>query len=173
MVRFAYADPPYEGQAYKYAREARAHGRVSREVDHPALIGRLIAEFPDGWALSCKTGSLRGLLPLVPERHRVMAWLKPFVPAYKGIRPVYSWEPVILVGGRAPQSDLIVKDSLVLGPQMGLRPRQTTGTLGAKPRAFCEWVLAALGYQNGDELVDLFPGSGVMSALAAQERMAL
>ena len=131
-MRFAYADPPYEGQASKYRREALVNGRVSAEVDHPALIARLIAGYPDGWALSCKTNSLRGLLPLCPERIRVMAWVKPFVPAYKGIRPIYSWEPVLLMGGRIREE--LVRDSLTLSPRMGLRPRQTTNALGGKPR---------------------------------------
>jgi hypothetical protein len=45
------------------------------------------------------------------------------------------------------------------------------GLIGAKPLAFCEWVLNLLGYQDGDELVDLFPGTGIMGAVAMQGRI--
>lgn len=173
-MRFAYADPPYEGMASRYSREARAVNREASEVDHPTLIVRLRDEFPDGWALSCKTNSLRGLLPLCPDDVRVLAWLKPFVPAYRGVRPIYSWEPVILVGGRARERTLLVRDSLVLSPRMGLMPRKTTGPLGAKPPVFCRWILDALGYDPAlDEMVDLFPGSGVMGRVAENYQEAL
>ena len=167
-MRFAYADPPYEGHASKYQREAKANGRVSSEVDHAALIADLISDFPDGWALSMKTNSLRSLLPLCPEKARVASWAKPFVPAYRGIRPVYSWEPVVVVGGRAKELDLIVVDSLVSSNRQGLKPRKTNAPLGGKPPVFCRWVLNMLGYQDEDEMVDIFPGTGMMSSVAAQ-----
>ena len=32
--------------------------------------------------------------------------------------------------------------------------------VGAKPAAFCWWLFDLLGALPGDELVDLFPGSG-------------
>lgn len=34
------------------------------------------------------------------------------------------------------------------------------GVSGAKPDAFTHWVLDVLGVLPGDEVVDLFPGSG-------------
>jgi hypothetical protein len=37
------------------------------------------------------------------------------------------------------------------------------GLVGAKPEKFCWWVLNLLGFQPGDTLDDLFPGTGVMS----------
>lgn len=43
-MKFAYADPPYIGQAKRHYQ--------SEEVDHEKLIKRLINEYPDGWALS-------------------------------------------------------------------------------------------------------------------------
>jgi site-specific DNA-adenine methylase len=43
-VIFAYADPPYVGQAKRHYN--------SEEVDHVALIQMLVSDFPDGWALS-------------------------------------------------------------------------------------------------------------------------
>lgn len=45
------------------------------------------------------------------------------------------------------------------------RPRLTDPrrVIGAKPAAFSAWLFALLGIQPGDELVDLFPGSGGVS----------
>ena len=37
------------------------------------------------------------------------------------------------------------------------------GFIGAKPQAFNRWVSDLLGYVDGDELVDLFPGTGGMA----------
>lgn len=37
------------------------------------------------------------------------------------------------------------------------------GLVGAKPPAFCEWILDLLGWEPGDQLDDLFPGTGVMA----------
>ena len=36
------------------------------------------------------------------------------------------------------------------------------GTHGAKPDAFNDWILDLIGYQSGDTLDDLFPGTGGM-----------
>jgi hypothetical protein len=49
-------------------------------------------------------------------------------------------------------------DSLVYGS----RPRLTdpARVTGAKPARFCKWLFELLGAADGDELVDLFPGSG-------------
>ena len=46
------------------------------------------------------------------------------------------------------------------------------GLTGAKPEAFCRWVLDLLGYIEGDEVEDVFPGSGVMGHVLAQGRLA-
>ncbi len=35
---------------------------------------------------------------------------------------------------------------------------------GSKPVAWTHWVLDAMGYQEGDEVVDMFNGSGAVSA---------
>lgn len=36
------------------------------------------------------------------------------------------------------------------------------GLPGAKPAMFNRWILELLGFQDGDEIVDLFPGTGSM-----------
>jgi hypothetical protein len=35
--------------------------------------------------------------------------------------------------------------------------------LGQKPDAFCFWLFEVLNLQPGDELVDLYPGSGAVT----------
>jgi hypothetical protein len=93
-MRFAYADPPYMGQAKKHY----SHDPNCAEVDHAALIERLNAY--DGWALSLSTPSLKHILPLCPDDCRVMAWVKPFCAFKVNVNPAYAWEPVIVRGGR-------------------------------------------------------------------------
>src|SRR5688572_9677356 len=107
-MRIAYADPPYPGESHFYDAPTRPRAKVTYqpgpdaagEVDHPALIARLVADFPDGWALSTKASALRDLLPLCPPRARVMPWVKPFASFKPGINPAYAWEPIIVFGGR-------------------------------------------------------------------------
>jgi hypothetical protein len=50
-------------------------------------------------------------------------------------------------------------------------PRERT-FIGAKPRPWVEWVLNALGYRDGDTVDDLFPGSGAVSSVLNQGRIA-
>jgi hypothetical protein len=46
------------------------------------------------------------------------------------------------------------------------------GLPGAKPDAFNRWVLDLLGYDAGlDEIDDLFPGTGGMTAMATELRL--
>ena len=97
MITVAYADPPYPGQA---ARHYRHRPEYAGEVDHAALIDRLVSEFPDGWALSTSSTALRTLLPLCPSDVRIGAWVKPFATFKKGQNPVYAWEPLLFRGGR-------------------------------------------------------------------------
>jgi hypothetical protein len=155
MMRFAYADPPYVGQAAKHYRK---HASYDGEVDHAALIGRLGAEFPDGWALSASSTSLQLVLPLCPPNVRVMAWVKPWCSFKPGVNPAYSWEPVLVCGGRRRGRQLATVRDWLAAPAT-----TRCGLAGAKPEAFCIWLFEVLGAQPGDEMVDLFPGTGVLS----------
>ncbi len=149
-MRFAYADPPYPGQAGKhYNRE---------EVDHEELIERLVRDFPDGWALSTSSPALRELLPLVPKGHRVMAWVKPFCSFKPNVNPAYAWEPVIVMGGRPRGRDMDTARDWV-----SCNITLERGLSGAKPKEFCFWLFEVLNIQPGDELVDLFPGTGAVT----------
>ena len=161
---FAYADPPYLGQAIRhYKRGGTARRKVSvdpdaAEVDHAALIADLVRKYPDGWALSCSSPSLRVLLPLCPERVRVAAWVKPFAVFKPNVYPAYCWEPVIFAGGRKPGRGTPTLRDYVSVP---INPR--SGFIGRKPEAFCFWLFELLGAREGDDLVDLFPGSGAVT----------
>lgn len=148
-MRFAYADPPYLGLAKKFYGDP-TYDRVEVHAD---LIASLNAY--DGWAMSLHSPSLRTLLPLCPSDVRVLAWVKPMVCFKPGVNPVYSWEPVIVRGGRKiPANRVGIRDylSCSMATQRGLR--------GAKPEKFCAWLFAVLGMQPDDEFVDLFPGTG-------------
>lgn len=153
-MRVAYADPPYVGQARKhYGNESTYAG----EVDHADLINHLELEYPDGWALSCSSPSLRLILPLCPADVRVMAWVKPFASFKPGVNPAYAWEPVLVRGGRKrTRAETTVRDwvSSSITLQRGLS--------GVKPDAFCFWLFEVLGLRAGDEFADLYPGSGAV-----------
>lgn len=130
---------------------------------HRRLIDRLVSDYPDGWAMSLHVPSLRQILPLCPEDARVASWVKPFCSFKKGVTRAWSWEPVIFWRGRdIPAAEPTWRDHL--SENIALRK----GLQGAKPWRFCEWVLDGLYYQPGDQLDDLFPGTGVMGEVVAQ-----
>ena len=159
-MRVAYADPPYIGKAAKFYRH---HPDYAGEVDHGALIRQLIEEFPDGWALSCHTPSLRLLLPLCPSDVRVSAWVKPRAIYKPGVSVQYAWEPVLWRGGRKRSREQCTpKDWVSSNAFMG-ETYEHVRVLGKKPEGFCFWLFLMLNLQTGDELVDLFPGSGAVT----------
>lgn len=168
-LRLAYADPPYLGCCRLYDHH-HPDGLCWDDLDtHRQLIGRLVLDFPDGWALSATSVSLRRLLPLCPDDVRVGAWVKPFHAFKKGVRPAYAWEPVIFRGGRNAGHPPPEKGGKQTTPRDWVSCNITLkkGLTGAKPPAVCEWVLDLLNVQPGDELVDLYPGTAVMGPLAA------
>ena len=153
-MRFAYADPPYPGQARRHY----AHDPKCAEVDHEDLISSLVRDYPDGWALSTSTPALKDVLSVAPEGVRVGAWVKPFCSFKPGVNPAYAWEPVLYMGGRKRgRSELTVRDWVSCN--ITLR----RGLAGAKPQGFCFWIFALLGAQPGDDLADLYPGTGAVS----------
>ena len=165
---FAYADPPYLGQARHYRDHPEAAVWDDPET-HRALIGRLVDEYPDGWALSCSSPSLKTLLPMCPDDVRIGAWVKPFHVFKKGVRPAYAWEPVIYRGGRNQNHPPPPKGGTATTPKDWHSANITLrkGLTGSKPESVCRWVLDLLGYLPGDRVDDLFPGTGVMGRVAA------
>lgn len=157
-MRFAYADPPYLGMGKRLYGHHHDEAHIWDDLStHRRLIERLCEDFVDGWALSLSTPSLASLLPLCPESVRVCAWVKPFSVFKPNVGVSYSWEPVLLMGGRKRTRDqATVRDWLAESITL------QKGLTGAKPERFCRWILSLLNAQAGDEVVDLFPGTGVM-----------
>jgi hypothetical protein len=156
---FAYADPPYVGQAKKHYQ--------STEVNHGRLIDSLVNDYPDGWCLSCSSSSLHILLPICPPKARVGAWVKPFCAFKKNVSPAYTWEPVIFTSQETPvfgpsPTGAVRRDWFSQNPPQFLR-RQKNTIPGTKSLEFCCWVLDLLGFKLEDRLDDLFPGSGIMT----------
>lgn len=174
-IRVAYADPPYLGCCSLYQHDHGHDGQCWDDLaTHQALIERLSVTFPDGWALSASSPSLRQLLPLCPASARVAVWCKSFGAFKRGVRPAFMWEPVIFVGGRNPRNGHPhpppVKNGVQTTPKdFFLCPiTLKKGLTGAKPEKVCAWVLDLLNVQPGDEVVDLYPGTGAMTRIAAE-----
>lgn len=162
-MRFAFADPPYPGQA---KRHYEGHPDYAGEVDYLELLRHLELEYPDGWALCLGSvdvqdvSALCAAVGLNQKRgdYRIGAWVKPFASFKPGVNPAYTWEPVVFRGGRRLSRDVpTVKDHVAAS--ITLR----RGCAGAKPDAFSVWVFQMLGLELEDELHDLFPGSGAVS----------
>jgi hypothetical protein len=153
VIRVAYADPPYIGQAHKHY----SHDPNCAEVEPSELIERL-GEF-HMWALSCSSPSLRIMLPLCPNDVRVCAWVKPFASFKPNVGLAYAWEPVILYGGRKrTRKQPTVRDWVSANITL------ERGLSGVKPDYFSNWLFEALNLTRDDELVDLYPGSGAVTA---------
>ncbi len=175
-MRLAYADPPYLGCCRLYGHHHPDGLCWDDMATHAQLIGRLGSEYPDGWAMSCSSSSLRDILPACPADVRAAAWVKPFCIFKKGVRPAYAWEPVLFTGGRNQGHPPPGKGEPQTTPKDYLAEPVTLkrGLTGAKPERFCRWVLDLLGYDDSrDTIDDLFPGTGVMAHVAAQGTFAL
>lgn len=153
-MRFAYADPPYIGQARKhYSSDPKC-----AEVDHRELVEQLCDEYPDGWALSLSSPSLQQILSYCPLDVRVMAWVKPFAIFKPNVGLAYAWEPVILRGGRK-----ITRHQPTVRDWVSANITLKKGLCGTKPEAFCYWLFKVLNIQTGDTLDDLYPGTGIVT----------
>lgn len=169
-MKFAYADPPYLGCGKFYAdHHAEAHVWDNPET-HRGLVECLVDNYPDGWALSLSSTSLHTILPMCPEDVRVAAWVKPFAAFKRNVRNAYTWEPVILRGGRASSKDgaPVARDHLA--EPITLK----RGLTGAKPPKFNRWVLDMLGFiDDQDVIIDIFPGTNGMAQTLAQPPLTL
>lgn len=170
----AYADPPYLGMCGRYD-HFHPDGRCWDDVEtHRLLIARLVDEYPDGWALSLHTPSLRTLLPFCPERSRVLAWVKPFAFFKPGVTLSYAWEPVIVDGEKLGQPGRVTRDWVAVNAyqdRRGLLDRTYSmdadlargAVIGRKPDGFSCWLFDVLGLGPGDRFVDIFAGTGAVS----------
>ena len=153
-MQLAYADPPYPGCADYY----EGHPDFGGEVDHVELARRLLPF--DGWALSTSARALPDVLAIFRELGcvpSVAAWHR-YPRPNRAKRPRSAWEPVIYFGGRHITSTSTdpVADSLIAGRHG--RPK----LIGQKPAPFAFWIFELLGARAGDELADLFPGTGTI-----------
>lgn len=162
-MRFALADPPYPGKAWKYKDQPSFAG----EVDHFALLsaleGRRISGAIQGWALAtlCSLRVLRRLMSHLPEHAELHPWIKPIGVSSKTYGAHQTCELLLVVPGRRLRPGF--RNGLVAQPARG------GGTLvGRKPIAWCAWAFRHLGALPGDELEDLFPGSGAVSRAWAE-----
>ncbi len=152
-LRWAYADPPYPGCAWRYYRKP--------EVNHAILVGTLERDFPEGWALSTSAAGLQQVLAVCPPGVRVAVWVNG---PRRGVahRARTAYEAVIMRGGRelrlGPADDL----SNVLHYQ-GRQRSHPDALTGMKPAPFLAWLFRMMGAQRGDQLVDVFPGSGAVA----------
>ena len=153
-MKVAYADPPYIRQAKKHY----GHDPKCAEVDHAELICQL--EGYDAWALSMSATmySLKEIVALAPDDARLAAWVKPFASFKRGVDPAYTWEPVLFKTKRKwNREQNTCRDHIAENITL------KKGLCGAKPEKFCLWLFDLLGCQLGDELFDLYPGTGIVT----------
>lgn len=188
-MRLAIADPPYPPLIGARGTRPRAsrwygdnqlsqkdvpadHHPAAAEWDDPerhrALLVQLLDEF-DGFAIATSPDGIAAYAPL-PVGIHIMAWHK--TNAQPGGHRLHSmWEPVLLfppVGRRSNRGDAGgMSDVLTCGIAR-------TGFVGSKPIAWTRWVLDAMTYDpQTDEVVDMFPGSGAVSAVLDSPTLAL
>ncbi len=166
-LRFAYADPPYIGCAHLYPEHPES-ARWDNPQEHRDLMRHMDANY-DGWALSCHEPSLAELAFYARDLGaRVAAWVKPFAAYKANVRVAYTWEPVIWKRTAARrEGDPVGRDHLAQGIMM------ETGLTGAKPPTFARWLQVLLGWQPGDTLDDLFPGTGIVGRVFDELRLGL
>lgn len=162
-MRIGYADPPYIGCAHLY----RDHPDFGGEVDHAALIERLESDY-SGWVLhaSATAKSMAILAPLVEATGaRWCSWVKGFAAFKRNVSVAYAWEPVIIKAARKPvvAGRQVMRDWVREAPDW-IEESITLkrGLTGAKPERVCHWAFELVGAQPGDDLHDIFPGTGAV-----------
>lgn len=157
-MKVAYADPPYLGCGRLYADHHPDATDWNDPEKHRALITRLVSEFPDGWAMSLSSPSLKTILPMCPDDCRVSPWVKPFAIFKPNVGVAYAWEPIIWRGGRRR-----TREQHTVRDWVSANITLKRGLTGAKPGDFCRWLFELLNLQSGDEFIDLFPGTGAVT----------
>lgn len=158
-MKFAYADPPYLGCGKLYAAHHPDALDWDRPERHKTLIDWMSFEYPDGWAMSCSSPSLKTILPMCPDDCRVSPWVKPFAIFKPNVGVAYAWEPIIWRGGRK-----IARTEPTVRDWVSANITLKRGLTGAKPRDVCRWLFEVLNMKPGDDFHDLFPGTGAVMA---------
>ncbi len=158
VARIAYADPPYPGCAHLYA----DHPDFAGEVDHRELATMLLMY--DGWCLHTASTTMYEVETALREvghtDYRRMAWTKPFAAFKRNVSVAYAWEPVFVKAARKP----VVKPGLTYRDWIAESITLKRGLTGAKPENVCRWLFEVMGCEPDDELHDLYPGTGAVSA---------
>lgn len=183
-MRLAIADPPYLGRAEMFYGERdvsnmRFRGTINQmykadrhpdavEWDKPErhyqLVQQLVEQY-DGWVIAMVPDNLRTYLQWVPTETIIAVWHDPAVMP-TGRHPRRKWEPVLVYRplGRRRTLDVPQPVGDVL-----TAPHTGAGFAGAKPVAWTRWALDMLGYDSTtDEVTDMFPGSGAVTAAINQ-----
>lgn len=127
-LHVAYADPPYFGSCRMYKHHHPDGLCWDDPATHEALVRRLEDEYPDGWALSLTSNSLRMYLPWCPSDVRIAAWVKRTAVYKKGVNPTYAWEPLIYRGADEAISELNPRCSFSTGwTALSLSSKTTLG----------------------------------------------
>lgn len=89
-----------------------------------------------------------------------MAWVKPFAAFKRNVPVAYAWEPVIVKSARKP----VVSGRAVMRDWIAASSTLKRGLVGAKPMDVCLWAFEVVGAEPDDEMCDLYPGTGAVSA---------
>jgi len=130
------------------------------EVDHKALIEHLYDEY-DGFVLHTSSPAIPQIAPLIRDDVRWCAWVKPFAAFKRNVPVAYAWEPVLVRCVRKPVVSGRIKP---LRDWLAESITLKKGLTGAKPERVCHWLFEALGAEPTDEMTDLFPGTGAVTA---------
>lgn len=131
---------------------------------HRELLLHLVENY-DGWAIATTPDGLGAYHPL-PVNAQIMAWHRPTAMPGGG-RLIERWEPVIVFIPEERRTRASMRVSNVLTANAPSARGTARSFVGAKPPEWTRWVLDALGYDpEVDELDDLFPGSGAVTAAA-------
>ena len=169
-MRMAIAHPPQLGRAEaRFAaapnRNAAGAGQLSAQelvaewndpATHHALVAQLEKEY-EGWAIATSPESLAVYLPVCPPEARVLVWHKSNS-TWSQSHLASHWEPVIV---RIPESRFRHFAGVPMSDVLtdGVTYKRPFGD--SKPDAWTDWVLAALGFQAGEDQVHtLLAGAG-------------
>jgi hypothetical protein len=159
-MKIAYADPPYPGCAHLY----KNHPDYAGEVDHIDLCRRLETEY-DGYVLHTASTTLRQVEAcLTPGTYRVMPWVKTFAAFKRNVSVAYAWEPVIVKPCRKP----VVTKRVIMRDWIAEPITMKKGLTGAKPPKVIQWAIEVVGAQLGDDLEDMYPGTGIVGRTWAE-----
>lgn len=184
MAKLAIADPPYLGRAVRWygpggcgigygVGHADDHPEAHKWDDpetHQQLVRDLEKDY-DGWAIAMSVHSLSTYLQVVETESRngirVCVWHKPSA-VTSGNRITNNWEPVLI---RTPADRKGWQSGLSRTSDVRTITPPRTKFIGAKPKEWTNWVLDLLGYTEGDQVDDLFTGSGAVQHALSQMRL--